>query len=311
MPTKRNKVISVATFLKKDFLRFKYIYLMAIPVLAYYIIFCYIPMYGAQIAFKNYSAGKGIWGSPWVGFVHFETFFNGVYFKRLVQNTVTISGLGMLFGFPAPIILALLLNELRSSKFKKVVQTVTYLPHFISIMVIGGLITAFSAKSGLLNDIIAFFGGTRVNLLQYPQYFRTLYISTDIWQGIGWGTIVYLAALSGIDIQLYEAAAIDGAGRWRKLIHVTLPGLQSTMVILLILRLGQIMNVGHEKILLLYNENTYSVADVISTYVYRIGLLRSSYSFSSAVGLFNTAINLVMVFSANMISRKVSETSLW
>ncbi len=306
-----HKITRLGSYLAKDFAKFKHLYIMIIPVIIYYTVFHYWPMYGAQIAFKDFSPGKGIWGSPWIGFRHFVSFFNGVYFARVLKNTVLINLYGLIFGFPAPIVLALLLNEIRSNIYKRLVQTVSYLPHFISIMVICGMIIDFTAKDGIVNDIIVFFGGDRGALLLKPELFRSLYVSTDIWQQVGWGSIIYLSALTAIDPQLYEAAIIDGAGRWRQVWHITLPGIAPTIVILLILRLGQMMNVGFEKIILLYNPTTYQTADVISSFVYRKGLLEFSYSFSSAVGLFNSIINFALLMSANWISRKLNETSLW
>ena len=295
----------------QDLKKNHWIYFMALPVLAYYLIFHYWPMYGAIIAFKQFSPGRGIWGSPWVGFDHFERFISGVYFTRIVRNTIMLNGLNLLFGFPASILLALLLNELRSNIFKKVVQTVSYLPHFISIMVICGMIIDFTRSRGIINDIIAFFGGPRVSLMLWPENFRFIYVISEIWQQVGWGSIIYLAALAAIDQQLYEAAKIDGAGRFKQALSITLPGILPTIIILLNLRVGQLMNVGFEKIILLYNPNTYETADVISSFVYREGLLNFNFSFSAAVGLFNSVINFSLVIFANWVSRKATETSLW
>lgn len=268
-------------------------------------------MYGAMIAFKDFSPGKGILGSSWVGLKHFNTFFRSVYFFRIIKNTLLINILNLAFGFPAPIILALLLNELKNAIFKRLVQTISYLPHFISVMVICGMIIDFTASKGIINDLIELFGGERGALLLRPELFRTIYVSTNIWQEVGWGSIIYLAALSGIDYQLYEAATIDGAGRFRQLMHITLPGIAPIIIILLILRIGQMMNVGFEKIILLYNPNTYETADVISSFVYRKGLMEFNYSYSTAVGLFNSIINFTLLLSTNWFSRSVSETSLW
>ena len=297
--------------LRRDMQRNWSLYLLAVPVIIYFILFSYKPMYGALIAFKNYSPGRGFSGSPWVGFVHFVRFFNSPYFVRLIRNTFLISFYGLVFGFPAPIILALLLNEVRHSPFKRVIQTITYLPHFISMIVIAGMITDFCLSTGLFNDIAVFFGGQRLSLLQQPNLYRPIYITSDIWQHIGWGTIIYLSALSAIDPQLYEAAMIDGAGRFRQLFAVTLPSIAPTIVILLILRIGSLLSVGYEKTLLLYNAATYETADIISTYVYRVGLLEQNWSYSTAIGLFNSAINFTLLVLANMVSRRVSETSLW
>ena len=297
--------------LAHDLRRYRYVYIMAIPVILYYALFMYLPMYGAQIAFKVYSPGKGIVGSQWVGLSHFVKFFSSYYFARLIRNTLLISLYSLLFSFPAPILLALLLNELRSASFKRCVQTVSYLPHFISTMVICGMIIDFTRSDGLINDVLAIFGGTRETMLLNPARFRSIYIISDIWQGVGWGSIIYLSALTGIDQQLYEAAVIDGAGRFQQMLHVTLPGIAPTVVIMLILRIGQMMSVGYEKIILLYNGNTYETADVISSFVYRKGLIEANQGYSTAVGLFNSFINLLLILSANTISRRVSDTSLW
>jgi len=268
-------------------------------------------MYGAIIAFKEFNPALGIMGSPWVGFKHFKSFFEGVYFWRLVRNTLLISVYSLIWGFPAPIILALLLNEVKNKYFKRTVQTVSYLPHFISLVVVCGIIKDFTSTDGVINDIIEFLGGERTNFLMIPEWFRPIYVGSGIWQEVGWGSIIYLAAITNIDPQLYEAATIDGASRCKQIWHITLPGIVPTIVILLILRLGGLMSVGFEKIILLYNSATMETADVISSYVYRRGLLDFDYSFSAAVGLFNSVINLILITSANRLSRKVSETSLW
>lgn len=294
-----------------DIRKNKLLYVMLLPVLLYYVVFHYAPMYGAVIAFKDFSPRLGIRGSDWVGFEHFREFFTGPYFWRTIKNTVLISFYQLLFGFPAPIVLALLLNELKHALFKRTVQTVTYMPHFISLIVICGILKDFTSSEGVINDIIAFFGGERLTFLLEPSLFRTVYVSSGIWQNIGWGTIIFLAALTGIDQEQYEAAKIDGAGRWKQMTHVTLPGLMPTIVILLILDIGRMMNVGFEKIILLYNPGTYETADVISSYVYRVGLQDFNYSFSSAVGLFNSVINFVLLISSNWLSRKYNDTSLW
>ncbi|MCM8901801.1 ABC transporter permease subunit [Caldicoprobacter algeriensis] len=297
--------------IKTDIIRNKYIYIMALPVVAYYIIFHYMPMYGAIIAFKEFNPALGIIRSPWVGLKHFKDFFEGVYFWRLIRNTLLISIYSLVWGFPAPIILALLLNEVKNNYFKRTVQTISYLPHFISLVVVCGIIKDFTSTDGVINDIIEFLGGERTNFLMIPEWFRPIYVGSGIWQEVGWGSIIYLAAITNIDPQLYEAATIDGASRWKQTWHITLPGIVPTIVILLILRLGGLMSVGFEKIILLYNSATMETADVISSYVYRRGLLDFDYSFSAAVGLFNSVINLILITSANKFSRKISETSLW
>lgn len=297
--------------LGRDLRMNKYIYIMVLPVVVYYLIFHYGPMYGVIIAFKDFQVTEGIWGSEWVGFKHFIDFFNNYYFWRLIRNTFLISFYELIFAFPAPIILALLLNELRKLWFKRIVQTVSYLPHFISLVVVVGMLVDFSSQNGLFNQFLALFGIEPISFMQKAEWFRPLYIGSGIWQGIGWGSIIYLAAMAGINPELYEAAKIDGAGRFRQMWHVTLPGITPIIVILLILQIGSIMSVGFEKIILMYNPMTRETADVISTYVYRKGILEANFSFSSAVGLFNAVINLTLLILANKISARVSETSLW
>ncbi len=296
---------------KKDWMRNRSLYLMIIPVLIFFILFHYKPMYGAIIAFKDYTPALGIAESPWVGWDNFTRFFSSVYFGRLIRNTILLSFYSLLFGFPAPIILALLLNEVKNKKFKGLTQTVTYLPHFISMIVVTGMLVDFSMTSGLFNDIIELFGGERSPLLQNPDLYRTIYVASGIWQEIGWGSIIYLSALSGVDSQLYEAAQIDGAGKWKQLIHVTLPGIATTIIIMFILKMGTLMNMGYEKTILLYNPATYETADIISSYIYRIGLLEQDWSYSTAIGLFNSVINLGLLLITNKIARKCGETSLW
>ena len=296
----------------KELSKNKYLYLMALPVLAYYLLFHYGPMYGAVIAFKNFDVSKGIWGSPWVGFQYFREFFQSYYFSRLLRNTFLLSFYQLLWGFPAPILFALLLNEIRNHAFKRTIQTAAYLPHFISTVVVCGLIHDFFARDGVITSLYTLFGGEATSFLSQPQYFRGIYVGTGIWQETGWGAIIYLSALSSIDTQQYEAAIIDGAGRLKQLLHVTLPGIMPTIIIMLILRIGQVMSVGFEKIILLYNPNTYETADVISSFVYRKGLGESfQFSYTSAIGLFNSLINFVLLISANWFSKKVSDTSLW
>ncbi len=310
---KRNDIYKESWFttVSKDFKRNRTIYLLLIPVLLYYIMFHYAPMYGSVIAFQNFKPQKGILGSDFVGLMHFKNFFNSPFFGRILFNTLRISFASIIFGFPAPIILALLLNELKFPRFAKVVQNITYMPHFISLVVICSLIREFTLDTGVINYILGFFGFTPTSLLNFPQYFTTVYVASGIWQEIGWGSIIYLAALSGLDPALYEAATIDGANRFDQMLHVTLPGILPTIIIMLILKLGQVLSVGYEKIILLYNDNTMSVADVISTYVYAKGLLDLDWSFSSAVGLFNSIINFLFLNAANFISKKTSEYSLW
>ena len=305
------KTMSLGKRIARDFSHNKFKYLMILPVLVYLALFCYKPMYGIIIAFKNYKVARGIEKSPWVGLFWFENFFKDPYFFRLLRNTFTISGLTILFGFPAPIILALLLNEVRSNKFKRTVQTITYMPYFISLVVTCSLLKIYCMENGLFPQIMELFGAQRQNLLATPKYFYPIYILSDIWQGIGWNSIIYLAALSGIDQEQYEAARIDGANRLQQVIHITLPGLMPTITILFILRMGNILNVGYEKILLLYNPSTYEVADVLSTYTYRTGLENQQYSLSTAVGLFNTMVNVVFLLITNYISKKSTESGLF
>lgn len=294
-----------------DFSVNKSLYLLVLPVMAFYLIFHYLPMYGAIISFENFKPQLGITGSAWVGFKHFKDFLSGNYFSSLLFNTIRISFSSLVFSFPAPIILALLINELKSQKFAKIVQNITYMPYFISMVVICGLITNFTLDTGVVNYILGFFGFKPKSLLNYPQYFVPIYVISDIWQGVGWNSIIYLAALSAVDPSLYESAVLDGANRLQQTLHITLPGISATIVTMLLLRIGNILNVGYEKILLLYNDSTMSVADVISTYVYKKGLIDLSWSFSSAVGLFNSTINLVFLIGANQISKKIADISLW
>ena len=309
--TGRNMKGGLLYSIKKDYKQNKVLLFMAIPVALYYIIFHYMPMYGTIIAFMDYRVANGIFASTWVGFENFREFFDSFYAWRVIRNTLLISIYSLIFSFPAPIILAMLLNEVRNKYFKSTVQTITYLPHFISIIVICRMITDFTMKDGIVNDIVAMLGGERKNFLLDPNYFRGIYVASGVWQGIGWGSILYLAALSGIDLSLYEAAKIDGAGRFRQFLSVTLPGILPTIVVMFILNIGRLMSVGSEKIILLYNEGTYETADVISSFVYRRGVLQADYSYSTAVGLFNSAINAILVVSANKLSRTLTESSLW
>lgn len=287
------------------------IYLMMLPGILYYIIFKYGSMAGIIIAFKDYTPVQGIVKSAWVGLEHFKTFFSDIYFVRILKNTIILSLYDLAVGFPAPLILALMLNEVRNAKFKKTIQTVTYLPHFISMVVICGLLITFCSKDGLFNDIGAIFGIERKNLLMDPKYYKTIHVFSGVWQQVGWGSIVYLAALTGIDMELYEAATLDGAGRWKQTLHITLPGIVPTIVTLLLLRIGSIMTVGCEKVILLYNPGIYESADIISSYVYRNGLTQANYSQSAAVDLFNSLINLTLLLAANYASKRVNDVGLW
>lgn len=297
--------------LKDDIRKYKIVYIMALPVILYYLIFNYAPMYGAIIAFKNFSPADGIWGSEWVGLKNFMEFFNSRYFSRLIFNTLNISLNSLIWGFPAPILLALLINELKGKMFPKIVQTITYLPHFISLVVICGMIQDFTSEKGLIVQVLSVFGFRPQNMLNNKNLFVPIYIISGIWQEIGWGSIVYLAALAGIDQELYEAAKIDGAGRFRQTLSITIPGLIPTIMVMLILKVGGLLNVGYEKIILLYNELTYETADVISSFTYRRGLQEFAWSYSAAVGLFNSVINFILLISANTISKKINDTGLW
>ncbi len=303
--------VSRRRIIKADFHRNKWIYLMFLPVLAWYIIFCYGPMYGAIIAFKDYVPSEGILGSEWVGLKHIKAFVTDYYFFRLLKNTLVISVTSLVVNFPIPILFALLVNELRSKKYAKCVQTITSLPHFISLMVICGMIKTFTMDTGVITKIVGTLTGNYENLLNNPKAFVPIYVLSGTWQETGWSSIIYIAALAGVDQELYEAASIDGAGKLRQVFAITLPSIAPTIVVLLILRLGGMLNVGYEKIILLYNEGIYETADVISSFVYRRGLINSDWSYSAAVGLFNSIINFILVVAANKISGKLSENSLW
>lgn len=289
----------------------RYLYLMLIIPLAYYAIFCYWPMYGIQIAFKKYNIRQGILGSPWVGMKNFEKCLGDPYFWKVVRNTLLLNIYSLLWGFPAPILLALLLNEVKNDFYKKFVQSVSYLPHFLSTVVVCGMIVNFLSNSGPVNDVIESITGKRIQFLMEAKYFRTIYIASGIWQNIGWNSIIYFAAISGVDQQLYEAAIMDGAGRFKQAIHVTIPAILPTVTIMLIMAIGSLMSVGYEKIILLYNGSTYETADVISSYVYRKGIQGADYSYSTAVGLFQSVVGLIFLVGANTFSRKVTENSLW
>ena len=288
------------------------LYLMLTIPVAYIIIFCYVPMSGVLIAFEDYSLRKGVWGSPWVGLKHFQEFFSTPVFKQLMVNTIALSLYGFVAGFPAPIILALAFNECRRPRFKKAVQMVTYAPYFISTVVMVAMIINFtSVDIGVINTFIQWFGGTPVDFMGKSEYFRTLYVVSGIWQSMGWNSIIYFAALSGVDPQLYEAAQIDGASRLQRIWHVSLPGIAPTMIMLFILNCGSLLNVGYEKVYLMQNSLNMDVSEVISTYVYKVGLLGAKFSYTSAIGLFNTLINFALLLAVNFISRRVSDVGLF
>nr|WP_256257533.1 MULTISPECIES: ABC transporter permease subunit [unclassified Paenibacillus] len=292
----------------------KALYLLMLPGILYYLIFKYAPMYGIIIAFQDYSVGRGILGSKFVGMKHFiEFFYVTPDAWKLIRNTVMLNVYDLLFHFPAPIVLAILFHELRISWFKRLVQSVSYMPHFLSTVVIAGIIVTFlSPSSGVINHaLVRAFGIEPILFLGEPGWFRTIYVGSEIWQKIGWGTILYLAAISGIDPTLYEAAKMDGANRFQQVRHITLVGMLPVMIVLFVLTLGNFMETGFQKILLLYNSMNYETSDVINTFVYRRGILDADFSFATAVGLFQSVIGLVLVVAANRIVRKYSETSLW
>ena len=307
---KRQKKSFVKRFIKV-YNRDKYLYMLFLIPFCFFVVFKYAPMYGVLLAFKDFKVAKGILGSSWVGLKYFKEFLSNPYSYRLIRNTVVLRVYQLLFGLPAPIVLALLLNELRNERFKRFVQTTSYLPHFVSLVVVCGLIVNFLATDGIVNEIVRFFGGRPFPWLMAPQWFRTIEIGSGIWQGTGWTSIIYLAALSAIGPQLYEAAVIDGANRWQRLIHITVPGIAPTIIIMLLLRMGTLLTVDYQKILLLYTGATYETADVLGTYIYRRGLLGADFSYATAIGVFQSVVGLVFIVGSNWIAKRVSETSLW
>lgn len=288
------------------------LYVLILPAFIYFIVFHYGPMYGVQIAFKNYMPSLGIWGSPWVGLAHFKRFFDSYYFWDLIRNTVGISLYSLIVGFPLPIMLALALNEVKDGPFKKSVQTITYAPHFISVVVIVGMIIAFlSPSSGIINNALQFLGFESKAYMEDPAWFKSIYVLSGVWQSTGWSSVIYMAALSGIDPQLHEAATIDGASRIQRLWNINLPYLMPTMIILLIMNFGSVMSVGHEKVLLMQNPLNMPSSNIIATFTYQQGLLDAQFSYAAAIGLFNSAINAILLLVVNKVSQKVSETSLF
>lgn len=284
--------------------------LLVLPLL-FLLVFRYLPIAGNVIAFRRFRPGGSIFGDEWVGLHYVELFIRDAKFWDVFQNTVILGGLTLIFVFPLPIVLALMLNELRSRRFKRLAQTISYLPHFMSIVIVAGMIFQIFSLQGTVNQIVERLGGDAINFMQQADWFRTVYVSSEAWQTIGWGTILYLAALTTIDNNLYEASRIDGANRWQQTWHITLPGIRPTMITLLILNVGAFMAVGFEKVLLLYNPLTYPTADVISTYLYRVGIVSSNFSYATAIGLFESLIGLTLILSANAISRRTVGTSLW
>ena len=288
------------------------LYVMIAPVAVYYIVFAYTPMYGILLAFKNYKVKLGILGSPWVGLDHFQRFFSAYNFRQLIGNTVGISVYSLIIGFPIPIVFALMLNYLTHHKLKKIVQMVSYAPYFISTVVICGMITIFMAPdTGILNVLRGYLGMESVNFLSKPEWFKSIYVWTGVWQGMGWSSIIYISALAGVDYEMHEAAIVDGATKIQRMLHVDLPSIKPTILMLLILQMGSLMNVGFEKVYLLQNTLNKSAASVISTYVYEVGLINSDYGYSTAVGLFNSLINLGLVVAANQLSKRFAGESLF
>ncbi len=304
---KRNHWVEWKKSIKKNW----ELYLLLVPVILYFLVFHYYPLYGLQIAFKDFIATKGITDSPWVGFKHFERFFDSYYFWRLIKNTIGIGIFTLLVSFPIPIILALMLNEVKSLRFKKAVQTIIYAPHFLSTVVVVGMLLLFLKSDGMINQIIMLFGGTPINFIAEPAWFKSLYVFSDVWQTMGWSSIIYIAALAAVDPAQHEAAMMDGASKFQRIIHINIPAIMPTIVILFILNAGSVMSVGFEKVFLMQNDLNMSASDVISTFVYRSGILEAQYSFSAAVGLFNSIINFILLVMVNRIAKKVSETSLW
>lgn len=311
-PRKKESLRQRFKLLGKQIYNTKYLQLLALPGLIYFIIFQYIPMYGVMMAFENYKIRDGIWGSEWVWFDQFIKFIKHPFFWRVIRNTLVINLYQLVFVFPIPIMFALLLNEVASKSYKKVVQTVSYLPHFISLPAIVGMMIMFlSPSEGMVNKVIQQLGGQSIYFFTEPGWFRPMYILSDIWTTTGWSAIIYIAALSGVNTELYESAAIDGANRWQKMRYVSIPSIAPTIIIMLLLKIGGILSLGSEKVLLMQTSLTYETSEVISTFVYRRGLEFAEYSFSTAVSMFNSLVNIIILAFANQISRKVSETSLW
>lgn len=305
---KSSRIQRVGDHLKREW----QLYAMLLPTILWLVIFLYKPMYGLQIAFKDYSIFRGVAASPWIGFEHFETLFNNDQFLRALRNTLIMSAYGLLFGFPVPIFLALMFNEILNQKFKKTAQTIVYLPHFISSVIIAGIvITAFSPSAGIVNTILGWFGVDSVYFLTKPEWFRPIFIGTGIWQEAGFQSIVYLAAIAGVSPTLYESAVVDGASRWQMMWKITIPSILPTIIIMLIIRIGNILEISFEMIILLYQPATYETADVVNTFIYRQGLQGGQYDFAAAAGLFNAVVAFILVMTANTISKRYSRTSLW
>lgn len=306
--TKSMRTVKFSLMFGRD----KYLLMMLIPAVAYYIIFHYLPMTGVIIAFKDFKLGAGIFGGEWVGLKWFRRFFASPFSFRLIRNTIMLSGYSIIFGFPAPIIFAICVTQIRNMKIRRTIQTASYLPHFISTVVVVGILHNFlSLNHGIINNVVEMLGGERINFLLTPSYFRTIYVASGVWQRFGFSSIIYIAAIVGIDPSLYESAQIDGITKFKEAWYITLPSIAQTIIILFILNLGSIMSVGFEKVFLLYTPAVYETADVISTYIYRSGIEQSQFSFATAVGLFNSVINFSFVYGSNMLSRKLTNMSLW
>lgn len=291
--------------------RDRHLYLMMLLPAVYFLVFAYIPMYGVTLAFKRFDIAKGIGGSPWVGFQYFQQFFNNPYSYKLIVNTVMLRVWHLSLGFPAPIVLALLLNEIRRERFKRLVQTASYLPHFISLVVVCGMTISFLSSDGILNGLVKALGGKPQLWLQLPQYFRPIWLISGIWQDAGWTSVIYLAALTSISPELYEAAVVDGANRWQRIRHITIPGIMPTVTIMFLLRVGQLLTVDFQKVLLLYTPTTYETADILGTYIYRRGILGADFSYATAVGLFQSVVGLVFIVGANWAAKKAGQSGLW
>lgn len=297
---------------KRNILWNKDLYLLVLPTFVYFVIFAYIPMYGVQIAFRDYMPSLGFTQSPWVGLKHFENFFKAYQFRQILKNTLSLSIYSFIIGFPLPVICSLLLNQIPSVRFKRIVQTVTYAPNFISLIVAVGMLMAFLAPSyGIINKIIMMLGAESVNFMAKPQAFRHIYVWSGVWQGLGMSMIIYIAALTSIDPELHAAAMIDGASKFKRMLHIDIPGIMPTIVVILILSLGNIMSVGFEKVYLMQNTLNLPTAEVIATYVYKVGLLKMQYSYSTAIGIFNSVINCILLVIVNTVVRSMGESSLW
>ncbi len=297
---------------KAHFKRFYWLYLFLVPGLVFSFLFKLRPMYGLQIAFKDFSLVKGIWGSEWVGLKHFDTLFHSVNFLRVLKNSIVTSLLRLFWGFPFPVILALLMNEIKRERYKRTLQTVMYLPHFISWVIVITMVTALLSKSqGVINDLIVMLGGSKVDFLTSPRWFRTVLIGSSIWKEAGWGTVIYMAALAGVDVELYEAAMIDGANRWQRMRHITMPCIVGTVTIMLIMNMGNILSNGFEQIWLLQNSPNKEVAEVLETYSYQVGIREGRFSFATAIGFFQSVVGMVMVYVSNFLSRRMGGNGLW